>query len=264
MKKANFKIICLIIWACITVFSGYGDELTNNFESFVLETFNETRDSPYVFIVEKVDDIQDPRYPQYRRFLESAYSWKAVGSSFVTDGFPMTAYVDAWPIAAFGNNRNGEELKSFGIRGRFNRQAYNWIDIYPVDENDTPAEIVIPGRVRSMDMWVWGANLRMYIEVYLRDYQGVIHTLRLGDVSYTGWRNLRLNIPGNIPQSKRVLPAYAGLSFVKFRIWTQPVERVDNIFIYFKQLKILTDTYEALFDGNDLADPSNVERIWER
>lgn len=113
-----------------------------------------------------------------------------------------------------------------------------------------------------MDLWVWGSNLRYYMEVYLRDHNGVIHALKLGDIGHSGWKNLRVNIPTNISQSRRVLPSYAGLHFVKFRIWTTPAERVDNFYLYFKQFKILTDMFEGLFDGNDLADPRNVERLW--
>jgi hypothetical protein len=181
--------------------------------------------------------------------------------------YPILHYVDAWPQAVFGNNRgpNAQPLKSLGLNAKFDRQGYNWIDLYPIlaeDPDEKPYEIAIPGRVRSMDMWVWGSNLRYYIEVYLRDYQGVVHTLKLGDISYTGWRNLSVNVPTSIRQSQRIQPAYAGLRFVKFRIWTQPSERVDNFYIYFKQFKILTDMFETLFDGNDLADPDNVERLW--
>jgi len=242
MKHVGFKITCLIIWAFIAVFSSFGDELTNEFETRVLETFNG----------------------------DSDYKWKSDASKFTTKAnnisYPKLTYVEAWPIAAFGNNRgsNTQELKSLGINGRFDRKGYNWIDIYPVksDDENTPFEIRIPGRVHSIDMWVWGANLNYYIEIFLRDYQGVVHTLRMGSIAYTGWRNLRVNIPSNIPQAKRILPAYAGLSFVKFRIWTQPPEHVSNFYIYFKQLKVLTDVFEALFDGNELADPKHVESIW--
>ena len=240
MKHGSFKIICLVIWACITVISGYGDELTNDFQTVILESFNG----------------------------DSDYTWKVEASKFATKTddvtFPRLNYVEAWPIAAFGNNKEGKDIKSLGINGKFDRKGYNWIDLYPVsaDDEDNPAEIRIPGRVRSIDMWVWGANLRYYIEIYVRDYLGVIHTLKLGEISYTGWRNLRVNVSTHIPQSKRILPAYAGLTFVKFRIWTQPVERVDNFYIYFKQLKVLTDVFEALFDGNDLADPQHVDEIW--
>jgi len=242
MKHGSFKIICLVLWAFVLVISSYGDEVAISFETKILESFNG----------------------------DSDYTWKTDASKFATKTddveYPLVAYIPAWPIAAFGSNQDGSEnLKSLGIRGQFDRSGYNWIDVFPVladDDEENPAEIRIPGRVRSLDLWVWGSNLKFYIEVFLRDYQGVVHTLRLGDISYVGWRNLRVNVPTSIPQSKRILPAYAGLTFVKFRIWTQPVERVNDFYIYFKQLRVLTDTFENLFDGNNLADPQQVNKLW--
>jgi hypothetical protein len=248
MKHSCFKIVCLIVWACITVISGFGDDTAINYETFILEPFNG----------------------------DSEYTWQLEGSRFTakanernTVDYPISQYVSAYPMAAFGTKKEDtENLKSFGINGRFNRQGYNWIDIYPTKEAQegdgaAPFEIPIPGRLRSIDMWVWGSNLKFYIDVYLRDYQGVVHSLKLGDISYTGWKNLRVNIPGNIMQSKRILPAYAGLKFVKFRIWTTPSESVGNFYVYFKQFKVLTDKFESLFDGNDLADPEYIEQIWK-
>jgi len=258
MKQTSFKIICLIIWACITVFSSFGDEYTTSMETKILETFNGDDDNPYIW------KTQASRYISLVRDSSGNAVQDRNGNNTY---YPLTTYVDAWPIAAFGYNRdsNSPPVRSFGLNGRFDRRGYNWIDLYPVladDPDENPYEIPIPGRVQNMDVWVWGANLRYYIEVYVRDYQGVIHSLKLGDISYVGWRNLRVNIPTNIRQSQRTLPSYAGLSFVKFRIWTQPVERVDNFYIYFKQFKVLTDVFESLFDGNDLSDPRNVERLW--
>ncbi|MDR0487347.1 MAG: flagellar filament outer layer protein FlaA [Treponema sp.] len=242
MKHDSFKITCLIFLACVMVFSSYGDDVMIDYETRILESFNG----------------------------DSEYKWKTDASKFITKtdevSYPVLAYVDAWPIALFGNNRDGSQtLKSLGIHGRFDRQGYNWLDIYPVkadDSNEAPFEIPIPGRVRNIDMWVWGSNLNYYIEVFLRDYQGVVHSLYLGNIAYTGWKDLRVNVPNTIPQSKRILPAYAGLTFVKFRVWTQPYERVGNFYIYFKQLKVLTDVFESLFDGNELADPQQIEKLW--
>jgi hypothetical protein len=245
MKQGSFKFICLIIWACIMVSPGLkADETTHSYESRILESFNGDSDSKYV--------------------------WKSDASKFITrtedTNFPVLTYVDAWPVAVFGYNRAGDAppLKSFGINGRFDRQGYNWIDIYPAlaEKPDEPYEIPLPGRVRNFDMWVWGANLRYYMEIYVRDYRGVVYPLRFGDISYIGWRNLQISVPSNILQSRRTIPNYAGLKFIKFRIWTQPVERVDNFYIYFKQFKVLTDMFDPLFDGNDLADPDHVQKLW--
>ncbi|MCL2265080.1 MAG: flagellar filament outer layer protein FlaA [Treponema sp.] len=256
MKQGSFKIICLIVWACITVFPGF--TLDDNFVSFetrVLETFNGANDDPYVW------KTQASRFASAVRDNNGNVVTTNDGSE---DKYPKIGYVDAWPIAAFGN-KPADGTRSLGIHGQFDRRGYNWIDLYPVlagDSSEAPYEIQIPGRVANIDMWIWGANLRYYVEIFLRDYRGVIHTLRIADIAHVGWKNHRVNVPTNIPQARPTLPSYAGLKFVKFRIWTQPVERVDNFYIYVKQLKVLTDVLENLFDGNDLADPDYVDSIW--
>jgi len=84
----------------------------------------------------------------------------------------------------------------------------------------------------------------------------------MGDIAYTGWKNLRIKIPNSIPQSKRILPKLANMSFVKFRIWTTPLERVDNFYIYFNRVRILTDSFESLYDGDELGDPDRVQEFW--
>jgi hypothetical protein len=172
-------------------------------------------------------------------------------------------------MALFGTNREGRDIKSFGIWGKFDRRGYNWIDVYPIvpgsaddPQGPIPFEIPIPGRLNTLDMWVWGSNLNFYLEAYVRDYRGIVHTLYMGDLAYAGWRNLKVRIPSSIPQSKRALPRLEGLSFVKFRIWTTPMERVDNFYVYFNQMKIVTDIFESLFDGDELADPDRVREFW--
>jgi len=247
MKHGSFKVIriaaCLFL-AFAAVSSSFGDEVTTQLESHILESFNG----------------------------DSDYTWKLEASKFATKTddleYPQMAYVAAWPTVVFGNNRNGDDIKSLGINGRFDRRGYNWIDVYAVkggngDDKDDPQEIPVPGRAQIFDMWVWGSNLNYYIEVYVRDHNGIVHSLRLGDIAFTGWKNLRVNVPSYISQSKRILPSYAGLKFVKFRIWTQPVERVGNFYIYFKQFKVLTDVFESLFDGNDLANQDYVQELWD-
>jgi hypothetical protein len=252
MKQGSFRAVCVVLLVCMTLASVYGDERTVNSEAVVIESFD--GNTAHEWTVEG-------------RTSSYEFDWSKDASKFATvldgDQYPKLTYVSAWPQALFGNNRQGNDYKSLGIWGRFDRRGYNWIDIYPVEVGtDTPFEIPLPGRVNYLDMWVWGSNLQFYIEVFVRDYQGVVHALKLGDITYTGWKNLRVSIPNSVRQSKRILPHYAGLQFVKFRIWSQPVERVDDFYIYFDQFKIVTDTFESFFDGDDLADPENVQELW--
>jgi hypothetical protein len=255
MKHGSIKAVCLVVLACMTVLSAYGDDNTVDLTSIVLERFNG----------ETGHEWNDGRHARSYEF-----SWGMSASRFATkttdqDGndvnFPLSTYVEAWPIALFGYNREGKDIKSFGIHGRFDRRGYNWIDMYPVNE-DAPFEIPIPGRARYLDMWVWGSNLNYYIEAFVRDYQGIVHRIYFGSLNYTGWRNMRALVPVGIPQSKRIQPNLASLKFVKFRIWTMPEENVGDFYIYFKQLKVLTDTFESLFDGDDLADPDRIPELW--
>jgi hypothetical protein len=234
-----------MVMACTVLLSAFGDEATQNLESRILESFDG----------------------------DSDYEWRLTASKFATqtdeETFPKMVMVDAWPQSLFGSARQQDEdqpRQSLGVWGRFDRVGFNWIDVYPValdgGEDAEPVEIPIPGRVRDIDVWVWSGNFDFYIEAYIRDYLGVVHIINMGNLGYEGWRNLLAHIPNNIPQGKRQLPNLASLRFVKFRIWTQPTERVNDFYIYFDQFKVLTDTFESLFDGDDLIDPVRMQEIW--
>jgi hypothetical protein len=40
------------------------------------------------------------------------------------------------------------------------------------------------------------------------------------------------------------------------------MERVDNFYVYLDQFKVLTDTFESFYDGDELADPDRVQELW--
>jgi len=259
MKYGSIKALCLVVLtfvAIVSTMSTYGDERTVDLTSIVLEDFGGVT----------THEWNDGRHP--RKF---EYSWTMEASKFATKSkdengqevsFPVVQYVETWPIALVGYNREGKDIKSLGIHGRFDRRGFNWLDLFPIGVDGSPFEIPMPGRVRYMDMWAWGSNLDYLVEAYVRDYQGVVHIIRMGSLAYTGWRNLRAHIPSHISQAKRVLPNLAQLRFIKFRIWTQPSEQVNNFYIYFKHFKVLTDVFESTFDGDELADPDLLPQLW--
>jgi hypothetical protein len=239
--------------ACIAVASGFADESVHSFETIILETF----------------DHND----------QSQYDWKLEGSKFITKTgsvtYPRLAYANEYPSALFpskdGKDANGNALNSLGINGAFDRNGYNWIDVSPVLIADDPstgkqagdlAEIPIRGRTSSISLWVWGANLDYSIDVYVKDYQGIVYRLKLGDLNYVGWRKLTATVPANIPQSHKSAPYLRPIQLMKFRIWTKPYEQVSNFYVYFDQLTALTDVYEIIYDGSAIEYSATRSDIW--
>ena len=269
MKQGSFRAVrhavLLLIMLSIAVFSVHGQfvrgqQPTVDLMSIIIDRFDGSTTSEWTF---------------GGRTFQHEFEWGVQASRFATtinnESWPRLTFVDAWPLALFGRNMENRDIRSLGLWGRFDRRGYNWIDLFPIvpgsgndGEAPVPFEIPIPGRIRYMDMWVWGSNHNFYIEAYFRDHRGIVHSVHLGELGFEGWQNMSLRIPNHIPQTRRTLPRSAGLHFVKFRIWTTPVERVDNFFIYFNQLKILTDVFTDLYDGDDLADPERVMDLWAR
>jgi len=255
MKQRVVKAICLsfVIVFMLAATGAFADDVTVNLESFVIQSFD------------------DP----------DAQPWFLIGSKFATKDFPKMTYAKTWPVALYGTSAGDKDLRSLGLALLFDRKEYNWVDIVPGTKSGSgdsvtyaPKELPLPGRVRMLDMWVWSGNYDYYLEAYVRDFKGIVHILPMGDLNHVGWKNFRVNIPNNIPQSKKYLPKRENLTLVKFRIWTRPTEVVASptkadatqmekaVYFYFDQLKVLTDTFETLFDGDTLMDAKVIEDIW--
>lgn len=258
MKQNIARALCLsLVLLCIPGLGRlFADENTVTLESVVIQNFDDPAKAP----------------------------WFVIGSKFSTAGFPKVAYIKAWPQAVYGSNADNKDLKALGVAMLFDRKGYNWIDVVPGQKTGDgdkatyePTEIPLPGRVKMIDMWVWSANFNYYLEAYVRDYKGIVYAVPMGDLNFSGWKNLRINVPDNIPQSRKTLPKKESLSLVKFRIWTRPSESVANFTIdpkatdtdkavkfYFDNIKVLTDTFETLFDGDELSDTNNaaVKDAW--
>jgi hypothetical protein len=196
-----------------------------------------------------------------------AQNWFVLGSKFSTGDFPHVGFIKGGPTAILGGDQTAmANARSLGVAMLFDRKEYNWIDIVP-GTKDKPTELPLPGRIKMIDMWVWSGNYNYYLEAFVRDFRGVVYTIPMGNLNFVGWKNLRINIPDNVPQSKKYLPRHEALTLVKFRIWTRPTEIVvvpgteggtdvdKAVKFYFNNLKVLTDTFESLFDGDTMTNP---------
>jgi hypothetical protein len=222
-------------------------QATTNYQSIVIEDFDSPEDS----------------------------RWIVRASKFVGDGYPRQAYVNEWPEALYRREPEDRTLRAFGTQAAFTRHGYNFLEFIPVEENEDGEEVTraipIPGRVNNMDIWVWGSNFDYYMDVHLRDYRGMTHVVKLGDINYRGWRNLRIEIPTWIPQDARYTAELRngqftsdlrGLELTKIVLWTRPQEKVNGFFVYLDEIKVETDMYREPFDGEDLRNPEYVQELW--
>lgn len=242
MKRGALLLISL---AAMLLFAGtsfiMADEAIQNLDSVVIESFD------------------DP----------DARQWAVTGSKFVTEGMPLVVYAPAWPEAVFGSNRDNLDLNVLGVQASFDRTGYNYLEFIPVEEDQSgelqPAPITLPGRVQTIDLWVWGSNYDYYMEAHVRDYNGRVHVLHLGGIKYVGWSNLKASVPNYVPQAGGYITPggfIKNLELVKLVLWTKPTESVAGFNVYLDQIKILTDSFVTRFDGDDLADPAYVQEIW--
>ena len=186
----------------------------------------------------------------------SEITWNAIGSKFITEGYPILKYFDGMPNALRAMQSDSDkEYKFLGMQFKFNRQGDNWVDIYPTTgsgDEAAPYEIPLKGIIQRFDLWVWGAGYAYDLEILVRDCNGRIHTLPVATLNYHGWRNLAVTIPPNIQQRSRYISHLKYMSFVAVRIRTQPTENVDDFYIFFDEFKALTNTRTASYDGFEL------------
>jgi hypothetical protein len=198
----------------------------------------------------------------------TAGNWIVQGSKYATQGYPQLQVVRAFPEALYGKNKDNKPLFSLGVHARFDRKSYNYIEIIPAAKDSSgklvPSTLPLVGRAKSIDAWVWGANYNYWLDVHLRDYQGIDHVIHMGSLKFAGWKDLSATISGAIPQSRPYIPKYAGLVLTKLVIWTAPDEKVDDYYFFIDEITIITDLFETRFDGEDLADPDTLNTIWQQ
>lgn len=190
------------------------------------------------------------------------------------------AYAEGQPTGLPPEDED-DQIYCLGIKAQFIREGFNWVEVTPIYVGDaiasedqlegvviydettsidteygeaTITNLDLFGVVESLDVWVWGGNYSWWLEFYVEDYEGYLHTLPAGDIKYVGWLNLRTTIPYYIPQSEGYVPFIQPLKLKLLKLWSYPTERIDQFFCYFDYLQVQTDVYWERFNGDDLAE----------
>lgn len=208
------------------------------------------------FIVDDFDNKGEKNAYQLMAGLEQ-WTWNIQTSRFINkeDGFPKMDYFDGQPNSLKALNKGNKDLnpKVLGVKTSYARKGENWFEVYP-EIDGKPYEIPFVGTCTQIDFWVWGANYLYFIDLLVRDAEGRVHTLPAGNLAFNGWKNIVVTVPTSIRQHSRLRSGPTSMTFVGFRVRTDPDEYVDDFNIFFDQLKYTTNTLSNIFDGYELKD----------
>jgi len=181
-------------------------------------------------------------------------------------GGPNDLAVEKWSLSGLGKVKE----KCLGVHFRFRYPGFNsisietplevsWRDKKPVYSYDRSLRkniqergLQLPGKSKAISLWVHARGNPYTLELWLKDWKGNTHVLSLGSIDFVGWRPLKVYIPSNIPQEISSYPQTKVTKITRFVIRSSPYATSQDVYFFFDQLKVLTDTYEVNFDGMTL------------
>ena len=187
------------------------------------------------------------------------------------EGAPRDLEVEPWSPTGLGLKKE----KLMGVYFRFRYPGYNSVHLVAPKEVDwrtrepflrpDPATgtlaqergIQLPGRAKAISVWVQGRGYAYNLEAWVKDYRGNTHVLHLGSIDFMGWKPMMVRIPFSVPTPPKAMPQVNVTRLTELVIRSQinspsVLEMMSDTYVFFDQIKVLTDDYEAFFDGLDL------------
>ena len=188
----------------------------------------------------------------------------------IIQGAPNDMNVAEWSLTDLGKKKE----RILGLNFKFRYPGTNEISILPPPEihwkekkpivtynpntgqDEQIRAIELPGQSKAISIWVHGRGLPYTMEAWLKDYRGNTHILKFGSVNFVGWRPMKVSIPISVPQTYESYPQTRITKITRFVLRADPKapreELIQEAYFFFDQIKVLTETYEVNFDGQDL------------
>ncbi len=146
----------------------------------------------------------------------------------------------------------------YGARTDFYHRGYN--EIYVLAQRPIPIE----GITKTLSVWVAGRNYNHTLKVIIEDFDGSRFELPMGTLNFQGWKQLSVSIPpqsasgsGGIVQRDFHSVNHMGLKIIGFKIECSPMEAYGTYYVYFDDLRAVTDLFAEdpkNKDQDDMAD----------
>jgi hypothetical protein len=142
-----------------------------------------------------------------------------------------------------------------GTRVDYLRRGYNSFTIRPL------RPIPIEGITKTVSVWIVGRNFNHELKLLIQDFFGKNYELYVGKLNFQGWKKLTVAIPPQAPNGSGIAQLsyhynnQMGIKITGFRIDCDPMEADGNYYIYFDDLRAVTDLFaENNRDPDDMAD----------
>jgi hypothetical protein len=171
------------------------------------------------------------------------------GTSF--EGGPATKE----PPPQVGDEPLPVDSKIFGVKVEFYHRGINPFYVRP--QRPIPVE----GVVKTISLWVVGRNQPHKLTLMVQDFNGHTFDLPLGTLDFSGWKRLTVTVPPSpdgiigIVQASPYYGDRPGLRISGLRVDCDPMSARGTYYIYFDDLRVVTDLYN--YDSRDTDDPSD-------
>jgi hypothetical protein len=143
-----------------------------------------------------------------------------------------------------------------GTKVEFLRRGHTSITIYPA------RPIPIEGITKTVSVWMVGRNYNHEVKLLLQDFFGRYHELYMGRLNFQGWKKLTVAVPpqaedgfNGIVQRNYHYNNALGIKILGFRIDCDPMEAYGSYYVYFDDLRAVTDLFaEDNRDADDMSD----------
>jgi hypothetical protein len=145
-----------------------------------------------------------------------------------------------------------------GVRADFFHRGNN--EIFVLAKKPIPIE----GISKTLSIWVVGRNYNHLLKVIVQDFFGNDFELPMGKLNFQGWKKLSVAVPPQNPDGRTGIVQrnfhYANLMGLKirgFKIECDPEEAFGTYYIYFDDLRAVTDLF-----AEDNRDPDDMADAW--
>jgi len=148
-----------------------------------------------------------------------------------------------------------EDSKVLGVKVEFFRRGVN--SFYITSARPIPIE----GITKTVSVWICGRNMGHEIYLIIQDYYGNQFEVWLGSLEFTGWKKLTVAIPPSTDNEHGIVQTSVysgdkpGLRIVGFRVDCDPMDARGAYYMYFDDLRAVTDLYDMENrDEDDMSD----------